>query len=147
MLLLCIYKKWNMRPIFFHTLNIAFKQWMLLHTSFWVIVPFYLYPYRRVNDSWPPVRKFGHHVSNHCGLVTRIQTNTQSYPSQLPRILTALCSCNKAAVIRNMVAQFTDRWQGIFDRTVPNFFCSMCALYYWACIQADIHLHNVNSGF
>jgi len=34
--------------------------------------------YRRAQDSCPPVRKFDHHVSNYCVLVTRIQTKTQS---------------------------------------------------------------------
>ena len=41
--------------------------------------------YRQIWDSWPPVRKLGHHVSNHCGLVTRIQTNIQSRDSSLAR--------------------------------------------------------------
>ena len=78
----------------------------------------YYVVFRRVLDSWPPVFKFGHHVSNHCGLVTKIQTNTQSYTSQLQRILTTLYSCNKAAMVGNMVAKFKDRWPGIQDTTV-----------------------------
>ena len=40
-----------------------------------------------------------------------------SYTSQLPRILTASFSCNKAAMVGNMEVQFTDRCSGILDWT------------------------------
>ena len=85
-----------------------------------------LYRYDTVKSRIPD-----HHVFNHCGHVTRIQTNTQSYTSQLQWILTALYSCSKTAMVGKMVVQFADRWSGILDWTVCSFLKIDCTMKIW----------------